>query len=235
MIPHPRCAVCDRPVDRLISYFDEAAAQHVLVALCHGAQERVTIPEDLLMSLQYDDITIGDAFTAKALPAPTQAIAALIGGLLLALGCGDAFESRPLPVLFAAVDAAPWTDVPPSALPDAPQEPQDGRPRAEALSVEPAPEAREASPGGRSGALPDASRGGQGGAGGIPPSEGGTAGEGGSPTTAGAAGTPSCTPVPLVVVCPPGLYLQSLLCPEGATPPATCIPATAPASGWCCR
>ena len=40
----PLCAICKKPVDRLESHEDKRADAIIIVAICHGAHEDVSIP-----------------------------------------------------------------------------------------------------------------------------------------------------------------------------------------------
>lgn len=57
----PRCALCQRPVDELVSWFDVMRREWVFVAKCHGQTERVVVPEELLVAAMRG-VSLGDAF-----------------------------------------------------------------------------------------------------------------------------------------------------------------------------
>jgi len=66
---HPRCAQCQREVDEVIEYYDQLAMQHVIIARCHGEEERAVITDQLLRSERHWSIGTVDAFQSKPIGA----------------------------------------------------------------------------------------------------------------------------------------------------------------------
>lgn len=59
----PRCARCNKPVEKLTEYLDQATGKTILIAVCHGRSERVVLDDELLMELYGNiEIRFTDAF-----------------------------------------------------------------------------------------------------------------------------------------------------------------------------
>lgn len=65
----PTCAVCNKPVERIIWWTDHARCQKHCRVECHGATEEVVLTEKLLYAAE-GTLTMGRAFVAPLLPMP---------------------------------------------------------------------------------------------------------------------------------------------------------------------
>lgn len=68
----PICAICNKPVD-LFWYIrnpveSTGTGEYIYIAKCHGAAEQVTITDADILLMSSNEITLGVAFTQKALP-----------------------------------------------------------------------------------------------------------------------------------------------------------------------
>lgn len=71
-LPLPICAVCNKPVDRLIETKDPVRPSFVLIAECHGEREVVSVSVDDIWPASLDRgprIELGLAFNFKGLTA----------------------------------------------------------------------------------------------------------------------------------------------------------------------
>lgn len=68
----PFCAVCQKPVDELRSWYDEMLQQRVYEARCHGQVERCELTDYVLAMA--DNLRFGEAFKRTALPAPSPSL-----------------------------------------------------------------------------------------------------------------------------------------------------------------
>lgn len=59
----PLCAICNRPVDRLIEDYDALTDTYLLVAICHGQKECVPIDPCTLVTAK--SISVGKAFALQ--------------------------------------------------------------------------------------------------------------------------------------------------------------------------
>lgn len=59
----PTCAVCERPVDKIVWYEDVITREHVAVAFCHGEREEVSLTQGELHVLT--SLQVGRAFESK--------------------------------------------------------------------------------------------------------------------------------------------------------------------------
>jgi hypothetical protein len=64
----PRCAICDRPVDELVAYRNEAEDELTFVAHCHGDIERVRLPRDV----RVNQLSPAVAFATRKLVSATD-------------------------------------------------------------------------------------------------------------------------------------------------------------------
>lgn len=60
----PRCAKCNMPVQKF-SVFDSLNAGITLVAECHGEQQAVTVPDEVLTEMLGSHMSFGTAFTEE--------------------------------------------------------------------------------------------------------------------------------------------------------------------------
>jgi hypothetical protein len=72
----PRCAVCNRMVDRLTRHHDNLTCRIVFVAHCHGETEETFANDEELYQWSRSEgaIQFGDAFTSKALLGPGSSL-----------------------------------------------------------------------------------------------------------------------------------------------------------------
>jgi hypothetical protein len=63
----PMCAVCNKPVEKIESWYDPASIKKVFRVQCHGQSEIATLSDELIEDT--DSIRMGQAFIDK-LPQP---------------------------------------------------------------------------------------------------------------------------------------------------------------------
>jgi len=65
----PMCAVCKRPVEKITSEYLFMSGKTVYTLYCHGATERVEIPDRVLLDMIGISFS-GEAFSQKMLDKP---------------------------------------------------------------------------------------------------------------------------------------------------------------------
>ena len=71
-MPLPLCAVCNKPVDKLVSWVDSNRDTLVFIAFCHGEQERCELGAfDVVAAGRHFKLQRGVAFGTKRL-APVE-------------------------------------------------------------------------------------------------------------------------------------------------------------------
>lgn len=53
-LPRVRCAICDKPVDRVVASYEVAPMCHVLTVQCHGDSESMRLEDYLLAEIGTD-------------------------------------------------------------------------------------------------------------------------------------------------------------------------------------
>lgn len=66
MIHWPRCALCDKPVDEVITEEEPLSRRFVVTVRCHGATESCELPTETLVAAEA--IVDAVAFRTAALP-----------------------------------------------------------------------------------------------------------------------------------------------------------------------
>lgn len=72
ILTFPICARCRKPVDEIQSTDNPRGRTVTFVAVCHGEREETVVPYSALMVA--DGVRLGEAFTAKTLPAAPKTL-----------------------------------------------------------------------------------------------------------------------------------------------------------------
>ena len=59
-----QCAICKRPIDRLVRIRNEAGRKTIFRIYCHGAMEETVVPDEVLLET-FGAVKDGKAFTSQ--------------------------------------------------------------------------------------------------------------------------------------------------------------------------